>query len=123
VRLAPLAASVAFIFVADLPARGEERIACNERPLSREYWSWREIDGRRCWFIGHRSVPKTMLYWRRNNGISVRVADRVPDRPVPVRIDTRTQLIDDFPRRWQTLMQTFTPRSLLDPTPLQEWRP
>ena len=40
-----------------------EAIECREKPETREYWSWREIDGRRCWFKGHRSLPKKLLSW------------------------------------------------------------
>jgi hypothetical protein len=44
-------------------AKAETIIECRERPETREYWSWREIDGRRCWFKGHRSLPKKLLSW------------------------------------------------------------
>jgi hypothetical protein len=122
-----MAASVAFMLVAELPTHGQqERIACSERPVStREYWSWREIEGRRCWFVGRATIPKAMLYWRRESG-SANPVDRgvrVSDRDVPSRADTRHTLGlgDDFPRRWQTLMQTFSPRSLLDPLPIWDW--
>lgn len=45
-------------------AKAETIIECRERPETREYWSWREIDGRRCWFKGHHSLPKKLLSWR-----------------------------------------------------------
>jgi hypothetical protein len=44
-------------------AKAETIIECRERPETREYWSWREIDGRRCWFKGHHSLPKKLLSW------------------------------------------------------------
>jgi hypothetical protein len=28
------------------------------------HWSWREIDGRRCWYRGAPSKPKAQLYWQ-----------------------------------------------------------
>jgi hypothetical protein len=40
-----------------------ETIECRARPETREYWSWREIDGRRCWYRGHRSISKKLLSW------------------------------------------------------------
>jgi hypothetical protein len=46
-----------------LPAAQAETIECRARPETREYWSWREIDGRRCWFKGHRSISKKLLSW------------------------------------------------------------
>jgi hypothetical protein len=46
-----------------LPTAKAETIECRARPETREYWSWREIDGRRCWFKGHRSISKKLLSW------------------------------------------------------------
>jgi hypothetical protein len=44
-------------------AKAETIIECRERPETREYWSWREIDGRRCWFRGPPSISKKLLSW------------------------------------------------------------
>ena len=34
----------------------------------REYWSWREIDGKKCWFVGRPgSKAKTQLRWESTN--------------------------------------------------------
>ena len=46
-----------------LPTAKAETIECRARPETREYWSWREIDGRRCWYKGHRSISKKLLSW------------------------------------------------------------
>ena len=46
-----------------VPTAKAETIECRARPETREYWSWREIDGRRCWFKGHRSISKKLLSW------------------------------------------------------------
>ena len=46
-----------------LPTAKAETIECRATPETREYWSWREIDGRRCWFKGHRSISKKLLSW------------------------------------------------------------
>ena len=46
-----------------LPTAKAETIECRARPESREYWSWRQIDGRRCWFKGHRRIDKKLLSW------------------------------------------------------------
>jgi hypothetical protein len=45
------------------PAAAQEAIECRARPESREYWSWRQIEGRRCWFKGHRRIDKKLLSW------------------------------------------------------------
>jgi hypothetical protein len=30
---------------------------------SREYWSWRQIDGRQCWYVGRPGRDKATLHW------------------------------------------------------------
>ena len=45
------------------PAANAETIQCRASPETSEYWSWREIDGRRCWYKGHRSISKKLLSW------------------------------------------------------------
>jgi hypothetical protein len=42
------------------PAKSKE---CEERPLGGSYWSWRIIDGKRCWYQGHHVIPKSNLHW------------------------------------------------------------
>ena len=44
-------------------AAREDRIACRAAAGPGSGWMWRQINGRRCWFAGGRSVPKERLYW------------------------------------------------------------
>jgi hypothetical protein len=37
--------------------------ACREAPAGKTYWSWREIDGRRCYYEGRITLPKSELHW------------------------------------------------------------
>jgi hypothetical protein len=46
-----------------LPTAKAETIECHEKAETREYWTWREIDGRRCWYKGRRRVSKSLLFW------------------------------------------------------------
>jgi hypothetical protein len=32
-------------------------------PRDQGYWSWRQIDGRRCWYPGRPGMSKSKLYW------------------------------------------------------------
>jgi hypothetical protein len=43
-----------------------EAIECaSELPAVRSgHWSYRIIDGRRCWYKGANSLPKSLLHWR-----------------------------------------------------------
>jgi hypothetical protein len=34
-----------------------------QRVFNNKYWSWREIDGRKCWYQGQPGKPKTELHW------------------------------------------------------------
>jgi len=34
-------------------------------PNTRSYWSYRLIDGRKCWYEGQPMLPKSMLHWAR----------------------------------------------------------
>ena len=43
-----------------IPAKALE---CAERPDGKSYWSYRIIDGQRCWYRGHRVIPKSRLEW------------------------------------------------------------
>lgn len=45
-------------------ARGETRCAASPED-KQSYWSWRSIDGRKCWYRGESVKPKSSLYWGR----------------------------------------------------------
>ncbi len=47
-------------------------LECKERPDGKSYWSYRIIDGERCWYRGEGRIPKSRLHW--------------PDEPKPKRI-------------------------------------
>ncbi len=39
-------------------------IECKERPSGgRSHWTYRIIDGDRCWYPGHHMIPKSRLHW------------------------------------------------------------
>ena len=102
-------------------AKAETIIECRERPETREYWSWREIDGRRCWFKGHHSLPKKLLSWGPRppaEGIklqpitaanpSLTSPDSSSSSSEPVEVgenpETRVSLIGPFETAWRNLM-------------------
>ena len=55
-----LAASVAAFFIA---SAAEAKQPCSVSAASKGYWSWRMIDGRKCWYEGKPMLSKTMLEW------------------------------------------------------------
>ncbi len=38
-------------------------LECKERPDGKSYWTYRIVDGERCWYRGHRVIPKSRLHW------------------------------------------------------------
>jgi len=95
---------------ADLPGGGiiDCRVA---RPAgAREYWSWREVDGRRCWYAGRPGKPKSELRWgvvlvpAKTGAERVEGPPQVPiDAPAPVvilRVVPTTGAEGSFDDRW-----------------------
>lgn len=56
---------------------------CRARPGDRDsYWSYREIDGRRCWYRGHRRLDKSELHWPEREREPEPEPERKPPRPI-----------------------------------------
>jgi hypothetical protein len=58
------------------------------RPSSAQgYWSWRLIDGRKCWYAGKTMISKSLLQWPAKASVQAK-ADRAPARVtvVPVTV-------------------------------------
>jgi hypothetical protein len=48
------------------------------------YWSWRLIDGRKCWYAGKTMISKSLLQWPAKASVQAK-ADAAPV-PVPVTV-------------------------------------
>lgn len=72
-----LAANV--LLVADL-AHGRDVVECSDERGGGNagYWSWRELEGRKCWYVGRPGKPKTELYWGRSIPLRTSVKARRP---------------------------------------------
>jgi hypothetical protein len=46
------------------------------------YWSWRLIDGRKCWYLGKTMISKSQLQWP----AKVSVQAKADPKPVPVTV-------------------------------------
>ena len=50
------------------PAQARDVVECSHEPRpDPRWWSWREVDGRKCWYVGAPNKPKSELYWRVND--------------------------------------------------------
>ena len=88
------------------------------RPSSTQsYWSWRLIDGRKCWYAGKTMISKSLLQWPAKTSVQAK-ADPTPPRVtvVPVTVvpaatekrsdplDAQARLLDyanSFEARWR----------------------
>jgi hypothetical protein len=89
---------LAGIFILAPVGAGAAVIECKAEPPSSRagYWSWRIIDGKRCWYLGKPGLAKSQLKWRRSEAAPGRVSS-TPGRPVPepVAIETRSSLSNE----------------------------
>ena len=73
------------------------------------YWSWRLIDGRKCWYLGKTMISKSLLQWP----AKVSVQAKADPKPVPVTVvtgnlsdplDAQARMLDyanSFEARWR----------------------
>ena len=57
-----LAASVAALLIGAM-ASAQAKQPCSAAAGSEGYWSWRIIDGRKCWYEGKPMLSKSLLEW------------------------------------------------------------
>ena len=96
-------------------------VECNvARPSSAHgYWSWRLIDGRKCWYAGKTMISKSLLQWPAKASVQAKADTRpvpvtvVPVTVVPVTVatekrsdprDAQARLLDyanSFEARWR----------------------
>jgi hypothetical protein len=103
------------ILAADL-GRGGDTVECSAAPGRDAYWSWREIDGRRCYYAGRPGKPKTELYWRGPSRTPVRAGQpeavhdaagpaAVPVPPIPPAVIVSERQSPTEEPEWQATME------------------
>ena len=78
------------------------------------YWSWRLIDGRKCWYAGKTMISKSLLQWPSKASVQAKADTApVPVTVVPVTVatekrsdplDAQARLLDyanSFEARWR----------------------
>jgi len=93
-------------------AAAEAKQQCSVAPASKVYWSWRLIDGRKCWYKGRAMISKTLLEWpTQTTAKPERGAEVATARPQKLRdpLDAQALVPDDsatFEARWQSRIET-----------------
>src|SRR5262245_65566559 len=79
----PLVVAACIIGVSPIAAVTEQTKQCStERPANaRSYWSYRLIDGRKCWYEGKPMLSKSLLHWAPVRTVKKDVPKREPILP------------------------------------------
>ena len=116
-----------------LSASSVHAIECRaELPSHRSgHWSYRNIDGRKCWYQGKTLISKSLLHWRASDIAPNKTNDAEPVTALPSPPRTDPDLVsccsspldvaENFEFRWQGILGTVLPRALFDPVPVSEW--
>jgi hypothetical protein len=106
---------VAFVFSV-MPAQAKQCIT-ERPPHARSYWSYRLIDGRKCWYEGKAMISKSLLHWppqalaAQQAPAAQAKADEVPIKILTVKpnnlLDAQASIPNDpdasFEARWRAL--------------------
>src|SRR5262245_30068955 len=77
-----LVLTLATIGVPEAEAKAQIRECHVGRPASAQgHWTWRNVDGRKCWYAGKAMIPRSMLQWPT---VAQAKAKAPPPPPTPV---------------------------------------
>ena len=74
---------------------------CSASPSKTQgHWSWRQIDGRKCWYAGKTMISKSQLQWPAKTSVQAKADPKparvtvVPVTVVPVATEKRSDPLD-----------------------------
>jgi hypothetical protein len=85
---------------------------CRASPSKTQgHWSWRLIDGRKCWYAGKTVISKSLLKWpaaapAQAKAVSVPVSVVTEKRSEPMNAQARMLDDDSFESRWRARVTT-----------------
>ena len=95
-------------FALSLAVTAQAKQCSADRPANaRSYWSYRLIDGRKCWYEGQPMLPKSMLHWSSAKTAQAEDPEREPSLVPAARynfLDAQASMPDDsdsFEARWR----------------------
>jgi hypothetical protein len=108
VRLVLFAVIVAALLPMSASAAQIKECSVARPSNSQEWWSWRLIDGRKCWYAGRTMISKSLLQWPAEVSAQARSdtpsAAGVPTEKRGDPLDAQARLPDDtdsFESRWR----------------------
>ena len=84
---------VAVVAILLLATSAPARVACQtaKPPGARDWWSWREVEHRQCWYPGRSGMSKAALYWPTAAARQTTQAIPAPAMPLPARATPFTE--------------------------------
>jgi hypothetical protein len=107
------------VLLAPLATAAHGAVACSaELPTNRSgHWSWRNIDGKRCWYPGRPGLAKANLRWTQSSPPTLaRGDDEAPALPVAARRNVR--MPEPSSGSDEALLESYWPA--LEPVPFSE---
>jgi hypothetical protein len=110
-RLIAFAACLATISSLDTPtAQAMQQCSAEVPSNSHGYWSWRLIDGRKCWYEGKPMVSKSSLQWPANAPMQAdskeAAKDAGPEKPSdPMDANAMASDSDSFEALWRARVE------------------
>src|SRR2546429_9950642 len=104
--LAPCISALVPIGMLSAPAKVQMKDCVASPSKAQGHWSWRLIDGRKCWYAGKTVIPKSSLQWAaaapaqaKAEAVPVSVATEKRSRPM----NAQARMLDDdsFESRWR----------------------
>jgi hypothetical protein len=98
---------VGMVFFLDVATAQAKQCSAAMPSNSHSYWSWRLIDGRKCWYEGKPMLSKSLLEWSAqappqpdSDGGPINVLTEKPDNPLDSQAWTPNDF-DSFEARWR----------------------
>jgi len=112
-------AAIAALVLLSAPALAADlggiECAARKPPGAREWWSYRIVDGRPCWYAGRASISKSLLRWS-VSGVRVAPASN-PGEAKPTADVPAADFSGTFIDRWNLL-----PLIYFDPRQMKDWK-
>ena len=88
---------LAVVAILLLATSAPARVACQtaKPPGAHDWWSWREVEHRQCWYPGRSGMSKAALYWPTATARQTTQAIPAPAMPLPARA---TPFAERWPR-------------------------
>jgi hypothetical protein len=91
-----------FLSIGTATAQAKQQCSAEMPPNSHMYWSWRLIDGRKCWYEGKPMLSKSLLEWPAQG--SAQPDTDKPSNPLDSQAWAPTDT-DTFDARWRARVE------------------